>query len=341
MIYLGRNPVGVAVKQTDEWVRPAEYPDLDALTMPDYDCVYVTVDLRCDPSLPKLAVYEAGSVFERGHIENDEFVTEETFSNTNSVDLDEQNGIVQLWRVKRESGWSAFRFYNLAGSNTAYLNPVVELRANFKKCVNFSPQNIGFSTIHAQSIRMSVDKNYSLNYAINGLGSLKRFILEGNGKITNIGYAFNSLQYGAQAIDFTKIDLSSCTSARAPFLEYSYFKEVDLSKSGLVNAQDGVTKNYFFYGNPRIEKLNLANTDFGVNMILNNGILKEFTPGKMYESNIKLDSAYRLSKDSILRVIDALPVTTQSLTLTLHNASKALLSADEIAIATAKGWTIV
>lgn len=340
MIYLGKNPVGVAVKQMDEWVRPTEYPDLDVLTMPDYDCVYITTDLRCDPSLPKLAVYEE-STFERGHIEDDEFVADETFSNTSSVDLDEQNGIVQLWRVEKESGWSAFRFNNLAGSNTIMLNPVVEMRGRFKNCNVFAPQNIGFNTIHAQSIRMDVSRNFSLNYALNNSTSLKRFILEGSGKITNIGYTFNSMRYGAQAIDFTKLDLSSCTSARAPFMSYSFFKEVDLSKSGLVNAQNDITKSYFFYDNPRIEKLNLANTDFGVNMFLNSGELREFTPGKIYESNINLNSASRLTKGSILRIIDALPTTTQSLTLTLHATSKALLSADEIAIATAKGWTIV
>lgn len=340
MIYLGRNPVGVAVKQTDEWVRPAEYPDLDVLTMPDYDCVYVTVDLRCDPSLPKMAVYSF-STFERGHIQNNNFVVDETFTYVSEVDLDIQNGVVQLWRIKKESGWGVFRFHNLAGASTFYLNPIVEMRGNFIVCNLFSPSNIGFTLPRAQSIRMNVSRDYDGSYLFAGCRSLRRLIIEGSGKLTNISYMFNNVLDGGTCIDFTKIDLSHCVSARAPFMSNSFFETVDLSKSGLVNAKNIVTQSYFLYDSPKIKNLNLANTDFGVNMFLNNGHLREFTPGKIYERNINLSDAYNLTKSSILRIIDALPVTTQSLTLALHNASKALLSADEIAIATAKGWTIV
>lgn len=110
----GDNPL---TKSEGPWTRPSTWPDLDSLTLPargDGDVLYLTYDLsktegQCDPFI---SIYNragaAGTIYvKRGHISNNEFVADETYSQnigsgSNWVfeqELDSTNGNIQLWQV--------------------------------------------------------------------------------------------------------------------------------------------------------------------------------------------------------------------------------------------------
>ena len=56
--------------------------------------------------------------------------------------------------------------------------------------------------------------------------------------------------------------------------------------------------------------------------------------------NHNYDSAAALSIASLLRIIDSLPIVTVARTLTLGQTNKLKLTAEQIAVATQKGWTV-
>lgn len=60
---------------------------------------------------------------------------------------------------------------------------------------------------------------------------------------------------------------------------------------------------------------------------------------KIYIS-FSLSNSPHLTHDSLLVVLNTLPTVDTAQTLTLHANSKSLLSEEDIAIATEKGWTI-
>ena len=56
--------------------------------------------------------------------------------------------------------------------------------------------------------------------------------------------------------------------------------------------------------------------------------------------NHSYSDAVELSIASLLRIIDSLPVVTGTRTLTLGQTNKLKLTAEQIAVATQKGWTV-
>lgn len=134
-------PISVISDNTDneKWIRPAVYPDLDALKaqIPDgSDVIYLTYDLRkttefrflsvrCDQpsSVPKYYV-------DRGHVESGVFVVDETFeadrNNAFTKTLDLNDGEIQLYRV-RSDAINHFIFVGMNNSNVwCGLQPCVE-----------------------------------------------------------------------------------------------------------------------------------------------------------------------------------------------------------------------
>ena len=104
------------------WIRPAEYPDLDALKeqIPEKaDCVYLTYDLRKTPDVALIsircsAVERAKWLLERGHLESGQFIVDESHevasNDTYYQQLTANNGAIQLWRVSCASGIATFGF---------------------------------------------------------------------------------------------------------------------------------------------------------------------------------------------------------------------------------------
>ena len=62
--------------------------------------------------------------------------------------------------------------------------------------------------------------------------------------------------------------------------------------------------------------------------------------GKTCSVNISFSPCSKLTHDSVINIFNALPVVASTKTLTLHAQAKARVSAQEIEIATSKGWTV-
>lgn len=131
---------GVSVT-VDPWVRPIEYPDPTVLDLTDFDGLYLTYDLRKTPGYGWIGIYATLAIgaghriyIERGHIENGEFVTDESFDMASGgyfrQDLDETNGEVQLWRIHSDGHFRRISFVtNTATAAKNYVNslqPAVE-----------------------------------------------------------------------------------------------------------------------------------------------------------------------------------------------------------------------
>ena len=85
------------------------------------------------------------------------------------------------------------------------------------------------------------------------------------------------------------------------------------------------------------------NTVFVVNSFNNLTNLENITFSGVIASSIKFAQSSKLTKESIMNIINALKDysgTTKTATLTLHNASKLLLTDAEKALITQKGWTL-
>ena len=117
---------GIPIKDTiglgetsGEWVRPSDWPDLDAIELPDdFDGVYLTYDLRKTPGYGWIGLWIGGNgtyYVERGHLNsNNEFIVDETHSVAQDTyfrqALDSTYGNVQLWRVTASSHIAGFGF---------------------------------------------------------------------------------------------------------------------------------------------------------------------------------------------------------------------------------------
>ena len=123
----------------------------------------------------------------------------------------------------------------------------------------------------------------------------------GTGRVTNMGNAWNSC-YSLQSLDLSGWDVSSV-----------------------------------------LQSLNLSGWDvshLSTNVAYPNGsMLTDYWPS-VISINQNYNNATALSIASLLRIIDSLPVATGARTLTLGQNNKLKLTAEQIAVATQKGWTV-
>lgn len=335
----------------DEWVRPSDWPDLDSLEIPeDYDCVYLTCDLR--EAYTKILKYTVrtdeigGTVYaERGTVVDGDFIVHETKTfqvGILTINLSEEYGNVQLWRIRSPQNhfFSSFipeSIYNVSALNY-FLQPPVEMRAIFHTIDQIDFYNRGLLGAFIKSARLYFGADFKMNYLTNNALKIERLVIEGPGKPTKIGYAFSCVSSKSVFNTISGLDLSAVDYARGAFVD-SVAETLDLSKTG-INTQDPETQNYFLYNAANFHNYNLANTDFGVNMYRNTANMYEFTPGKMYATNVDISAATRISPASLLRIIAAIPQTEETVTLKIGSINQAKLTAEEIAVATEKGWTV-
>lgn len=163
--------------------------------------------------------------------------------------------------------------------------------------------------------------------------------------VTTMNYAFRYFPKSEFKYDCFKIE-SKVTSLNG-FLEYSKCTSIDLTGfktpdvTDLTNMFDGcgslttllipdmITTNVTKTGSMFSACSRLVNVTWGSNWLPNTAITK-----------FDLTSSYKLSHDSILDLFNKLAIRTDSPTLSLASTAKARMSADEIKIATDKGWTV-
>ena len=143
------SPMDDHLDANGKWARPAEYPDLDSITYEeDEEVVYMTYDLRKTPGYGWVGLYVQNVTnntyfnVERGHLENGVFVADYSVRHQSTSataatspryfreELNEENGLIQLWRVKSEEHIANIKFCcgtTVTAQNLNYrLQPCVE-----------------------------------------------------------------------------------------------------------------------------------------------------------------------------------------------------------------------
>lgn len=197
-----------------EWVRPAEYPDIDSLCTNlanSTQCAYFTYDLRKAPDYGYMNVYVKTSsgynvTYERGHIENGAFVSDASISPVktgsttgyfSAIPLDSTYGEVQLYRI---TGTSHITKITFAASDltseddgiTSYLQPCVQRAGNLPYLTDITTTGTAY------------------NKSVYGTVFLERDALV-PGKLANIKSLSGAWQYcyALRSLDLSKWDTSN------------------------------------------------------------------------------------------------------------------------------------
>lgn len=326
---------GAAV-DPDKWHRPSDWPDLDALTIPDdFDGIYLTYDLRKMPDCAFIGVNaildENQGTFsvDRGHIEGSTFIADETHGNNNSntdftMVLDSAYGNVQLWRVTATTHITAFGFVTMSGlTNTS--QPCVEKAGRLDYLTTLA------SIIASTTARQKAWETVWMESDTTIVGC--------KSVVTSLSDAWNracSLQH----LDVSKWNTEDweVTSINRIFQDAGSLKKLDL-RSLDTSSWNVASFNSCFDGANGIESL-LVSENFSIPGLTFPAprCIIDFS-GYPANSNVNISSWGRISRQSLLNIIDRLPETQTTLTLTLGwHANR--LTAAEIAVATAKGWTV-
>lgn len=183
--------------------------------------------------------------------------------------------------------------------------------------------------------------------------------------ITTMSEMFSSCYNLEKIIGIEDWDVSACTNFGNMFQNCAALERLDLSKwrptsvtnmgslpgvSGCKNLKyynvsgwdtSGMTGGHIFTKPDASTYHNMTGwtiPDDNLNCVPNNAAMIEYYPPMIRVSH-SYNGSYNLSRASLLRILNGLPTVTTAQTLTLGSL-KAKLTAEEIAIATAKGWTV-
>ena len=137
------------------------------------------------------------------------------------------------------------------------------------------------------------------------------------------------------------LDVSSVTGMAYAWENCYSLQSLDLSgwDTGSVTTLQGTWNACY-----SLQSLNLSGWDVSSVTDLSAAWQNCYSLVDYWPSVISIDqnysSATALSIASLLRIIDSLPVATGTRTLTLGQTNKLKLTAEQIAVATQKGWTV-
>ena len=300
------------------WKKPADWPDIDALAEQigeDEDCLYLTYDLRKTPGYGWIGLYatltdtSAKWYADRGHVENDIFVSDERIEVAHGEYLrhllDDTYGVVQLWRITTDSHVATIGFVPNTSTNAQNyqnnLQPCVQRAGALPRCTRWAG---------------SIGTNY--NYACGGTMWLER----------------DAMVPGKSAV---VRDLSFCW-------QYCYSLQ-SLDLSGWDTTNWAVTDNRNLTASCQsLKVLKLPAYTFASNYANNNYSpnlpnLEEFN-GIIMAKAQNYSGALKLTPASLIAIIDRLPTVTSALKLTLGQINMLKLADADIAVATQKGWTV-
>lgn len=367
----------------NEWTRPAEWPNLDAIDMTGFEGVYFTYDNRENDGYYFAGFYvSTGSgnyTVERGTLANGVFTAIDTHDVARNTEykeyIDVSWGDFVIYRVIASGHITQISMSLRAPDIPAGLEipapqHCVERYGRLPNLTNFT--NSAYLYIWGCTYTQH-DKIYDLvslttvTAAYNNAIALKKIELPG----------------------FDGASLGELTAQKTQnFIKFCGLPEIDLSKlknfSGVINglalntnttrklvlpANSSLT-NGWSYGSTSIEYLDFNGADLSLTTVFPScdgcRFLKYLnmagcdasnitTPGQSLRytfslvdfyppSNLKvplnIQSSSNLSRESLLRIIDALAVLTTTQTLRIPPNCMAKLSEAEIAVATEKGWTI-
>lgn len=359
-----------------KWHRPANYPNLDSIVVTNDCVVYLTYDLTKATSDEQkyISVYCQGagnkqSTIERGHLNgNNEFVADATYTTSSyifSQALDPQNGDVQLWRaINNTYGINRFAFNDFNSiSGSSRWQPCIEMLASGTSTL---PAKCLYSTNIPTLMENLVLKNYIGDNGYQGIYyayGLKRVSLkDAIATLTDSRNFFQHCQSLTEVVNGENFVLKAggsgfwfCGSLKK--LVYPKCSPLGASPNVLRNADiiedvdlrsldvTGVTSinvSNFFNDAKRLKKLNMSGLNFSG---LTSGtvsfsfpMLEDFYPPKFYIGQTW--NCPMLSVESLVRLLDVLPSVGSATTVTIGAFNISKLTAAQIAVATAKGWTV-
>lgn len=355
----------ISVGDPDAWIRPAEYPDYDAMNLSDFEGIYLTYDLRVAPDYAReIKTWTPGSGYkqctvDRGHFNSSgNFVVDATYTTTSycfQMQLDSEDGDVQIWRISCPATYVRdIRFDNR-------YQPCVEIYEKLR-IIGFAANSCPYTV--KSFISNGVSVNSSLYDAFDSAYGLEQFIIKNADaiSITDSRQIFSGC-YMLKKVDFGNIDTLSndagcfvnCVSLKKikvpsltlsssnalnTFARYCYsLEELDLRN---IDAT-GVLSIYSaaFEGNNNLKILKMSGVSF--DSITSSPTFAFKMLWDLYPPMIPISQTWdcpNLSHESLLRLFNVLPTVEATQTLTIGNVNTAKVTAEEIAIATAKGWTV-
>ena len=160
-------------------------------------------------------------------------------------------------------------------------------------------------------------------------------------KVTDISYMFSGCT-NLTTLDLSNFDTSKVTNMSNMFSNCTNLTSVDVSN---FNTSKVTNMGYMFNNCNNLTTLDLSNfdtskvTDMAL-MFYNCTALTDFKAPKNISANISFSSCTNLTHDSLMSIINNLATVSSKKTLTLGSTLLAKLTSDEIAIATAKNWTV-
>lgn len=323
----------------DDWVRPISWPDLDSIDYTDFDGYYLTYDLDQPCESPKISICvqttDSGAYLaERGTLSNGVFTAVETYENNNNAefhhDLDRTNGTIQLWRVTAKTGKIKIGIFSAINSERcAGYQPCVEKYQrveNLNASLNAPDIMISgysrpvVSTFFLQHDRWmgTMPNQTNLNNAWRAAINIRlvdfRDAVFSNANFTSFAQSFLNSYGGNGTFDSRGASFPNCTNLQLAF-NYNSLRKIDLRGFANVSNMN------------RFAEYSYACVEF-------------YPPASISADTLHMTTWLSLSHDSLLRIISALVVTetTKTLGIGANNLSK--LTAEEIAVATGKGWTV-
>ena len=234
---------------------------------------------------------------------------------------------------------------------------VTNLKNAWQDCHNLQSLNISgwnvssvtditgawYSCYNLQSLDISgwdVSGVIYMSNAWNSCYNLQSLDLSGwdTGSVTTLPSAW-AYCYNLQSLNLSGWDVSSVTNMSATWANCYSLQSLNLSGW---NVSSVTTLRDAWQNCNNLQSINLSGWDvshLSTNVAYPNGyMLADYWP-PVISINQNYDSAAALSIASLLRIIDSLPVVTGTRTLTLGQ-NKLKLTAEQIAVATQKGWTV-
>lgn len=360
----------VEVEEPDGWARPEKYPDYDTKNLTGFEGVYLTYDLSlADEWAQYISINAIGnaakqSTVDRGHFDSSgNFVVEDTYTTTSyhfTQKLDPNDGEVQIWRAHCDETYvGTFSFIDFEQlSNSRRCQPCVEVYETLRSAriadCPYSVKSVTFNGCYQDN-----DMYAALNY---GYGLEQCIFKNATQKITDTRSMVGKC-YSLKKIEFDRVSmvlgisafgycvsmktfklppatLESNSNANQLFAYMYAAKELDLRNLVVTSDVTSMNNNIFIDDN-NLETLNMDGVRFealtsAVNYTL--PMLKNLYPPMIPTSQTW--NCPNLSKASLLRLINVLPTAESARTLTIGAINTSKLTAEEIAVATAKGWTV-
>ena len=308
---------------TGEWERPSDWPDLDALAATiaeDEDCVYLTYDLRKTPGYGWIGIVAANAIngtnyyVERGHIVDGTFVTDESHATLTGQyfrqNLEDGNGDIQIWRVRSDDHMTRCHF--ASKTTTSAQNYAVSIQP----CVERAGRMAHVTDLRSEGIVNAASSTWRYTTYWMERDAVK---CGGFGVCTRMDGTWQGA-YSLQSLDLSGWDTTNwaVNDTRNMFANCQILTDLTVPDSlGVLPAQASNVADH----RP------------------NEPCIQHFNGVKIYVSHTYA-AALMLTPDSLRAILQRLPTSTGTKTITLSRGNLLKLTAEEIAVATQKGWTV-